>query len=249
MRFSSLQCNLHSKSILIKMKWNIILAVIIAGSLVQIASAQNKSKDSDKPVIITGKVINPDNRPVSGAVIYIDNIRTSNITKADGSYKIKVSPSAFNLEVRSSEFGSCKTPINNHTIINFALNGAGGIASLPDDKEKDQGKDDTDNNPKGPKGKKMNTYNDIYQMIRGEVTGVVVTGRSLQIQQGHSFFGGSSPLLVVNGGIVQSIDNINPVEVKSIKVLKGSEAAIYGVQGSNGVISITLINGSEKTKQ
>ncbi len=230
------------------MKRNIILTLIIVCSFIQITSAQNKIKNSDKPVTITGKVINPDNRPVSGAVIYIDNVRTTNITKADGTYKIKVSPSATNLEVRSSEFGSCKTPINNHSVINFALNGAGGIASLLDDKEKEQPNDDADNNPKGPKAKKMNTYNDIYQMIRGEVTGVVVTGRSLQIQQGHSFFGAGSPLLVVNGGIVQSIDNINPLEVKSIKVLKGSAAAIYGVQGSNGVISITLINGSDKAK-
>jgi TonB-dependent SusC/RagA subfamily outer membrane receptor len=46
--------------------------------------------------------------------------------------------------------------------------------------------------------------------------------------------------------IVNSIDEVNPLEVKSIKVLKGSEAAIYGVRGSNGVISIALKNGTEK---
>jgi TonB-dependent SusC/RagA subfamily outer membrane receptor len=94
----------------------------------------------------------------------------------------------------------------------------------------------------------MNTYNDIYQMIRGEVSGVIVSGRNVQIQQGHSFFGSSEPLFVVNGTIVNSIDNINPLEVKSITVLKGSSAAIYGVRGANGVISINLINGSEKDK-
>jgi TonB-dependent starch-binding outer membrane protein SusC len=72
-----------------------------------------------------------------------------------------------------------------------------------------------------------------------------VSGRSIQIQQGHSFYGSSTPLFVVNGVIVTSIDNINPVEVKSIKVIKGTAAAIYGVQGTNGVLSITLKNGTE----
>ena len=94
----------------------------------------------------------------------------------------------------------------------------------------------------------MNSYNDIYQMIRAEVPGVVVNGRSIVIQQGHSFFGSSTPLFVINGVIVTSIDNVNPLEVKSIKVLKGSAAAIYGQQGTNGVITITLKNGTEQEK-
>ena len=97
-----------------------------------------------------------------------------------------------------------------------------------------------------PKARKMNTYNDIYQMIRCEVPGVTVSGRNITLQQGHSFLGSSAPLFVVNGVIVQTIDNINPVEVKSIGLLKGTAAAIYGLNGSNGVISITLKNGSEK---
>ena len=58
----------------------------------------------------------------------------------------------------------------------------------------------------------------------------------------------AEPLFVVNGTIVPSIDYVNPVEVKSIVILKGSSAAIYGVRGSNGVISITLKNGTEKEK-
>ena len=98
------------------------------------------------------------------------------------------------------------------------------------------------------KPKKMNTYNNIYQMIQNEVSGVVVSGRSIVIQQQNSFFGSSDPLFVVDGVIVSSIDFVNPVEVKSISVLTGSAAAIYGVRGANGVISITRLNGSEEEK-
>jgi len=155
---------------------------------VQIVYSQKTGKKSEKPVTITGKVMNKDKIPITGAVIYIDNIRTSNITKSDGSYKIKVSSSVINLEIRSSEYGNCETAINGQTKINFTLNGDNSQASIP-----------------GPGDK-------------------------------------------VNGVIVSSIDNINPLEVRSIKVLKGSAAAIYGVGGTNGVISIDLVNGSEKNK-
>ncbi len=99
---------------------------------------------------------------------------------------------------------------------------------------------------KAQKTVKINTYTDIYQMIRQEVPGVVVSGRSIMVQGPNSFFGSSQPLFVVNGHRVNSIDNINPLDVKSIRLLKGSYANIYGSEGANGVISITLLNGSEK---
>jgi hypothetical protein len=230
------------------MKWNsfFVLALLICLSLV--TYGQKAKKVSDKPVTITGKVVNQNQAPVVGAVLYIDNMKTSFVTKEDGTYKIKVNPSAVTLEVRSSLYGNSETQINGQSTINFTLGEAVDNSLARNDALQIKAKADEDKQMK-PRGRKMNTYNDIYQMIRGEVNGVTVSGRSISIQQGHSFIGGGEPLLVVNGVIVNSIDNINPVEVKSIKALKGSEAAIYGVRGSNGVISITLKNGTEKEDQ
>lgn len=220
------------------MKSVILLSLISFICLSQNLNGQESSKKSDNPVTITGKVLNLRNQPVVGAVMYIDNIRTTTVTKSDGTYKIKVNPSATNLEARSSVYGTSVTPIDGHTKINFLLEG-GGLTAIPADSSKIAVE-----NPR--KAKKMNTYNNIYEMIRGEVNGVTVSGRNIQIQQAHSFYGSSTPLFVVNGIIVQSIDNINPIEVKSLGLLKGSSAAIYGVNGSNGVISITLKDGSDK---
>jgi TonB-dependent SusC/RagA subfamily outer membrane receptor len=230
------------------MKWKRIVIGMLVIFIAQLGFGQKTGKKSSETITINGKVLTQDGKPVAGAVFYIDNIRTTNVTRSDGSYKVKVSASVLNLEVRSSEYGSFKTPINEQTTINFTLAGNQSQASSPSDTGKDEKLIDSAKKNSKSRGKKMNTYNDIYQMIRGEVSGVVVSGRSVQIQQGHSFFGSSTPLFVVNGIIVYSIDNVNPLEVKSIKVLKGSAAAIYGVQGANGVISITLINGSEKEK-
>jgi TonB-dependent SusC/RagA subfamily outer membrane receptor len=227
------------------MKWNKLVVLTLVLCLSQVLFGQKVKKGFDKPVTITGQVVNQNQSPVAGAVLYIDNVKTTTITKDDGNYKIKVSPSAVTLEVRSSEFGNCETPINGQTTIYFTLDGAGGKASPSPETVKTVGPDVNNKKPKGSKAKKMNTYNDIYQMLRGEVNGVIVSGRSVQIRQAHSFFGSGEPLYVINGVIVPSIDQVNPVEVKSIIVLKGSEAAIYGVRGSNGVINITLKNGIE----
>jgi ASC-1-like (ASCH) protein len=230
------------------MRYNRIIVFVITVFLMQVASAQKEDKKSDKPVTISGYVMNQDEIPVRGAVFYIDNVRTSYITNTDGSYKIKVSPSAVKLKVLSSEFGEAEILIAGQKKINFTLNNADGQSLKPGDQVNVETINNSYNKSVRPKGKKMNTYNDIYQMIRGEITGVVVNGKSVEVQQGKSFFGTRVPLFVVNGAIVNSIDNINPVEVKSLTFIKGSEAAIYGVNGTNGVISIVLFNGSEKEK-
>ena len=230
------------------MKWKSAFFIIFIILISNIGFGQKAGKKSPETITITGKVLTNSGKPVAGAVFYIDNTRTTNITKSDGSYKIKVGASVLNLEVRSSEYGSFKTPINGQTTLNFTLDGDNNQVSTPADARHVEASDKPENKTSGSKGRKINTYNDIYQMIRGEVSDVVVSGKSVQIRQGHSFFGSTTPLFVVNGVIVTSIDNINPMEVKSIKILKGSEKAIYGVQGTNGVISITLLNGSEREK-
>ncbi len=87
---------------------------------------------------------------------------------------------------------------------------------------------------------KVNTYRDIYEMIRGKCPGVQVLGNRILIRGVNSINSSTDPLFVVDGSPVNSIDNINPNDVKSISVLKDSAAAIYGSRGANGVILITL---------
>ena len=91
-----------------------------------------------------------------------------------------------------------------------------------------------------------------YQALQGESAG-------LQIQQGTSEPGslpqinirglstinGNTPLIVVDG-IISSLNNINPNDIKSISVLKdAASASIYGSRAANGVILVTTKNGEE----
>ena len=81
-------------------------------------------------------------------------------------------------------------------------------------------------------------YTNIFEMIKGEVPGVIVSGSSIKIRGGSSLTQNTEPLYVVNGVMVSQIGDILPDAVKSIEVLKGTAAAIYGSRAANGVILI-----------
>ena len=90
------------------------------------------------------------------------------------------------------------------------------------------------------KENEMQSYRDIYEYLEGRVAGVEVTSDKRIIVRGLGTFNGSSdPLILVDGQEWQDISSLNPYDIKSIDVLKGSATAIYGIRGSNGVILIT----------
>jgi len=85
-------------------------------------------------------------------------------------------------------------------------------------------------------------YSDIYMLIRAtQGSSVTVSsGGRITIRGGNTSFSGMDQAhIVVDGQPQSSIDWIRPCTVRSIKVLKGSDAAIYGTKGGNGVVVIT----------
>jgi TonB-dependent SusC/RagA subfamily outer membrane receptor len=87
------------------------------------------------------------------------------------------------------------------------------------------------------------TYKDIFELIRGKFAGVEVTpdGKIKIRGQTQSLMLDDSVLLIVDGVETSSISSIQPSEVASIEILKGSEASIYGSRGANGVLIITTV--------
>jgi TonB-dependent SusC/RagA subfamily outer membrane receptor len=83
-------------------------------------------------------------------------------------------------------------------------------------------------------------YRDIYEYLEGRVAGVDVTyDKRIVIRGVNTINGSTDPLILVDGQEWQDISALNPNDIKSIDVLKGSATAIYGVRGANGVILIT----------
>ncbi|MEN8229782.1 MAG: TonB-dependent receptor plug domain-containing protein [Bacteroidota bacterium] len=86
------------------------------------------------------------------------------------------------------------------------------------------------------------SYSNIFDLIRGQLSGVTVSSNQVYVRGGNNSFtqGATQALYVVDGQATSSIDWIQPCQVRSIEVLKDSNAAIYGTRGGNGVILIEL---------
>jgi TonB-dependent SusC/RagA subfamily outer membrane receptor len=86
-------------------------------------------------------------------------------------------------------------------------------------------------------------YTDIYALLRAEAgSGITVSDNGqIVVRGGNNSFtsGASEALIVVDGQQTTNIDWIRPCMVKSINILKDSEATIYGTRGGNGVVVIT----------
>ena len=83
-------------------------------------------------------------------------------------------------------------------------------------------------------------YSDIFELIRGQLSGVTVSGNDVYVRGGKNSFtpGASMALYVVDNQPINDIDWIQPCQIKSINVLKDASAAIYGTRGGNGVVLI-----------
>ena len=97
--------------------------------------------------------------------------------------------------------------------------------------------------------------NDPTQLLQGKVAGLSIYNRggdpnssAIIRLRGISTVGtNSQPLVVIDGVLGASLDNVDPNDIESINVLKdGSAAAIYGSRGSSGVILVTTKKGSKK---
>lgn len=82
------------------------------------------------------------------------------------------------------------------------------------------------------------SYANIFELIRGLFSGVTVRGVNIYIRGSGSFSGQIQALYIVNGVSTSTIDWIQPCEIRSIDILKDSNAAIYGARGGNGVVLI-----------
>ncbi|MBD8488478.1 SusC/RagA family TonB-linked outer membrane protein [Echinicola sp. CAU 1574] len=112
---------------------------------------------------------------------------------------------------------------------------------------------------------------DVLSSLAGRVSGVQLSSstnmggsKRITIRGASSFFGENQPLIVIDGLPVNNsnfndenmqegnggfdygnmLNDLNPNDIESISVLKGTAAALYGSRAANGVIVITTKKGT-----
>jgi TonB-dependent SusC/RagA subfamily outer membrane receptor len=233
------------------MKIKVIFLILVSALTISVTSAQKEKKD----IKITGIVTDINQKPVAGATVFVDNKSTDKVTNKKGVYKVKVMSDSKTISIMSVSGKLVELPINGKTEINFSLpidnlSEANRIKNEKGEEEVNIGYGTVKRkNLVTPVGQvdgsnsKYSSYKNVYEMLRGQ-PGVMVNGTSVKIQGASSFTSGTEPLYVVDGVIVNTLDGIQPNMVRSIEVLKGPSASIYGSRGANGVILITLFNAT-----
>jgi TonB-dependent SusC/RagA subfamily outer membrane receptor len=212
------------------------------------------AQKSGKRYYITGQVLDTYNKPVSGAMVLIDNKSSDVFTDVKGMYKVKVKADAAIISIVTLSSGLLSEEINGRIVIDFKLNNV-----IPHEETVKQENTEnkvvnigygsvqkkylvtSDGSIEG-QNNRYASYQNVYEMIKAEVPGVLVEGNNITIRGVGTFNSSSAPLVLVNGSEI-SPDNIEiaPSLIKSINILKGTDASIYGSKGANGVIIITLI--------
>jgi len=234
------------------MKLTAFLLILISFLPTPVSGQKN-----NKMIVISGLVTNVRQKPLAGAMVFIDGKNTNRTTNNNGVYKIKVRPDADSITIITFTNEIRTVAINGRTNIDFIL------VALPLSQQKAQEKQSNDEqvnigygsvnrkNLSTPvttadgRNNRYASYRDIYDILR-ELPGVIVSGNSVRIQGVSSINSGTQPLFVVDGIPVGTIDQISPSTVANISVLKGASTAVYGSRGANGVIIITLTKGSDR---
>jgi TonB-dependent SusC/RagA subfamily outer membrane receptor len=204
-------------------------------------------------ITVTGTVTDTLMVPVAGVMIIADGQETGVVTGRNGTYKVRIRPDISSLGAYKSNMGSVITKYDGTDRVDFFLDGTVGMPGF-NPKARDEGETieigygkakkknlTTDVGYVDAQDEANSSYTNIYDMIQGKVPGVQVTGNKITIRGINSINLSTDPLFVVDGVVVNSLDNISPRQVKSISVLKGADASIYGSRGAGGVILITLL--------
>lgn len=95
-------------------------------------------------------------------------------------------------------------------------------------------------------------FSNPAQALSGAVPGLSVKQTSgnpgstptLVLRGGTNFNGSGSPLILIDGQVRSSLDDINPDDIESMEVLKDAGAtAIYGARANDGVVLVTTKRG------
>ena len=229
----------------------LLLAVLCLGVSMGILSAQTTVK---------GIVTDENGEPLIGAGVVVEGTTNGTITGIDGDYVLTVPSDAVNLVFSFIGLADQTVAINGQSEINVVLKAdatfldevvvvgyatvkrrdlLGSVASVGADKLTEQ------------------PVTTVSQALAGKMAGVsVVTTEGdpdadikIRVRGGGSITQDSSPLYIVDGFPVESINDIPSSEIASIDVLKDAfSTAIYGSRGANGVVIVTTKSAEKGQK-
>lgn len=208
---------------------------------------------------ISGRVVNGQGEPVSGASVLIKGSSVGTSTDASGNFTLQSAQDRVTLIISSVGYQTKEIPVTDSGPIQIVL-------SATEKTEEEivvigygtQKKVDLTGAVSIIKATDVNQgiNPSVSHALQGRAAGVTVMqnsgapGEGVEIRvRGSGSINDNSPLYVVDGIISGGISNLNPADIESISVLKdAASAAIYGSRGANGVVIVTTKKGRRDQK-
>jgi TonB-linked SusC/RagA family outer membrane protein len=205
---------------------------------------------------VTGTVVDAKGEAITGATVVVKGTTVSTSSDAVGRFTIQASPEA-TLAVSFLGYQTQEFKVGNQADINVVLPedalqldevvvvgyGTQKRAHLTGAVSQISAKELT-----------LAPMQNVSNMLTGKIPGLTSLQKSgkpgddfadLYVRGINSFTGNNNPTVIVDGVPGVLINYLNPNDIESISVLKDAAAAIYGIQGANGVILITTKSGGE----
>jgi len=204
---------------------------------------------------LTGVVTDGENNePLIGATVLAVGTTTGTITDFDGKYSLQVPEGVTQLEVSYTGYTSKRMDIGVSDILDIVVSAGTLLDEIVVTGYGTQKEKEITSSVVEVSSKDFNqgVISDPAQLLQGKVAGLQVynrggdpNGESVIRLRGLSTVGANvQPLVVIDGIVGASLDNVDPFDIESISVLKdGSAAAIYGSRGSSGVLIVTTKKG------
>lgn len=233
------------------------IAILEKGSVEIPSGTQNRSKSEQKPLSITGKVIDSSGGSLPGVSVVVKGTTTGTITDANGKYSLNNIPANATLQFSFVGMKLQEVVVGTKTSINVTLEdetiGLEEVVAVGYGTVK---KSDMTGAIASVSSKELvrGGRNNAILAMQGSVSGVNIIrsnnkpggGLSMDIRGLHSISKSNTPLVVIDGIPGADLTLINPEDIEKIDILKDASAtSIYGSRGANGVIMVTTKRGVE----
>ena len=208
-----------------------------------------------KQITVKGVVSNPKGQTIPGVTVLVKGTTNGTVTDVNGKYTLSGVPANATLRFSFVGMQSKEIPVNNRSVINITLSptsvGLNQVVVIGYGVQKKKSLTGSVVSVKGKKLAQMPEIN-MSSALEGHLPGLISITSSGEpgsdnatlLIRGNNTLGNNSPLVVVDGIPGRSLNRLDPADIKSITVLKGPMAAIYGARAANGVILITTKQGS-----
>ncbi|SEP96543.1 SusC/RagA family TonB-linked outer membrane protein [Flavobacterium urocaniciphilum] len=211
---------------------------------------------------VTGKVLDQEGKALLGASVIVKETNKGTQTDANGNFTIKVSPTQTLLitylglkpqEISGGASDFTITLEDNAKAIDAIVVTALGIKRKPDEITA------STHIVKTGELNQAKATNAAIGLI-GKVSGLQINtvnngvnpDTRIQLRGFRSISGNNEALIVINGVVstAGAFAELNPEIIESVNIMKGSSgAALYGSQGSNGVIIVTTKKGNKNAEK